>query len=168
MKDYLSKYNYLLFLVICFLSLIGFLSVNTSFGFIWDWSLPSNELFLENKLENNELYWNNSLYGGFNNNLNFELWFWRFIGTVNKVTFGKEVFFSLFVFQILCFVGFYKIGKIYKKRYFLISLFYIYSYYAFNRLIAGHINLVLFYWSLPIIFVCLHYLKVVFQYIYPF
>jgi hypothetical protein len=156
--NYFSKYNYLLFLVISFLSLIGFLSTNTSFGFVWDWSIPSNELFLRSKLENNELYWNNSLYGGFNNSLNFELWFWRFIGTLNKVTFGKEIFFSLFIFQILCFVGFYKIGKIYKKRYFLISLFYIYSYYAFSRLIAGHINLVFFYWSLPIIFVCLYYL----------
>jgi len=156
--NYLFKYNYLLFLLISFLSLIGFLSANTSFGFVWDWSMPSNEFFLRSKLENNELYWNNSLYSGFNNNLNFELWFWRFIEIINVVSFGKGVFFSLFIFQILCFIGFYKIGKIYNKRYFLISLFYIYSYYAFSRLVAGHINLLLFYWSLPIMFVCLHYL----------
>jgi hypothetical protein len=156
--NYFYKYDYLLFIFVSFLSLIGFLSANTSFGFIWDWGMPSNHFFLRDKLENNELYWNNSLYGGFKNNLNFELWFWRFIGIVDIISFGKGVFFSLFIFQILCFFGFCKIGKIYNKRYFLLSLFYIYSYYALSRLIAGHINLVLFYWSLPIIFVCLHYL----------
>jgi hypothetical protein len=153
--NYFYKYNYLFFFLICFLSSIAFLSDNISFGFVWDWSMPSNELFLKNKLENNELHWNNSLYGGFNSNLNFELWFWRFIGIVNSLSFGKGVFFSLFIFQFLAFIGFYEIGKIYNKKYFLISLFYIYSYYAYSRLVAGHLNLLMFYWSLPILFVCL-------------
>lgn len=155
-KIFLEKYNFLLFLLISFASLSGFLSSDTSFGFIWDWSIPSNEFFLKNKLTNNELYWNNSIYGGYNNPLNFELWYWRFYGLVNLLFFGKGLFGILFIFQCFCYLGFSKIGEIYKKDFFLISLFYIFSYYAFSRLIAGHINLLIFYWSLPILFACIH------------
>ena len=155
-KIFLEKYNFLLFLLISFASLFGFLNSDTSFGFMWDWSIPSNELFLNNKLKSNELFWSHAVFGGYNNSLNFELWYWRFYGLVNLLFFGKGLFGILFIFQFLCYFGFCKLGEIYKKDFILISLFYIFSYYAFSRLIAGHINFLIFYWSLPILFVCIH------------
>ena len=142
--------QFLFLIIIAFISLFALLN-NSSFGFIWDWGIPSNSEYLRNKFNDNETIWNNSVYGGFVEYFKFELWYWRLLFFLDKIFIGKYLFCLLFFFQILCILGIYNLCKRFNyKNFFFLSLFYLFSFFVYTKFIAGHLNILIFYWSLPI------------------
>ncbi len=155
---FMKRTTFLALLLFILVSACFFRTVLFTRGMIartWDWGIPATGTQYEKVLSSQFFVWDDRIYGGLKSTFKNELPFWLLFSPLSP--FGGEVVSKVIPLLLIILAGFsmFLLGtKTFRSNWFtafIAGMFYAYSPFAYSRIIAGHVTMLLGYALLPLL-----------------